>query len=115
MKSRMFAVAGLAAVLTFGAGAAAYAADDVPTFELTIKDHMFAPDHIEVPAGQDVKLVVKNLDPTPEEFESYDLNVEKIIAGGAQGVFLIAPLETGDYKFFGEFHEDTAQGVLTAK
>lgn len=115
MKSRVFAAAGLAAFLTLGVIPAAIAADDVPTFEISIKDHMFTPNHIEVPAGKDVRLVVKNLDPTPEEFESYDFNVEKIIAGGGQGTFLIAPLEKGDYKFFGEFHEDTAQGVLTAK
>jgi plastocyanin len=114
MKRMIFAMAGLAAVLTLGM-APANAAEDVPTFELTIKDHMFVPDRLEIPAGKDVKLVVKNLDPTPEEFESYDFNVEKIIAGGGQGTFLLAPLEKGDYKFFGEFHEDTAQGVLTAK
>ena len=114
MKSSVFAIVGMAAVLTLGA-VPAFAAEDVPVFELTIKDHMFTPDHIEVPAGKDVKLIVKNLDATPEEFESYDLDVEKIIAGGSQGVFLIAPLERGKYKFFGEFHEDSAQGVLTAK
>ena len=125
MKSRMFAVAGLAAVLTFGAGQA-FAADaaadkgsdkghEVPVFELTIKDHMFKPDRIEVPAGVDLKLKVKNLDPSPEEFESYDLDVEKIIAGGTEGTFFITPLERGEYKFFGEFHEDSAQGVLIAK
>ena len=125
MKSRMFAVAGLAAVLTFGAGqvfAADASADksvdkghEVPVFELTLKDHMFTPDRIEVPAGVDVKLKVKNLDPSPEEFESYDLDVEKIIAGGTEGTFHLAPLERGEYKFFGEFHEDSAQGVLIAK
>ena len=129
MKFRMFVVSGLAAVLTFGAGQA-FAADAtsgtgaaksaekghvVPVFELTLKDHMFTPDRIEVPAGVDVKLKVKNLDPSPEEFESYDLDVEKIIAGGTEGTFHLAPLERGEYKFFGEFHEDSAQGVLIAK
>jgi plastocyanin len=108
------AAAAVALGLAFGTGSA-FAADDVPTFVITIKDHVFNPAKFEVPAGQDVKLVVKNLDPTPEEFESYDFNVEKIIAGGGEGSFLIAPLEKGDYKFFGEFHEDTAQGVMTVK
>jgi plastocyanin len=114
MMRKSFAAAGLAAMLAFGSSGA-FAADDVPTFEISIKDHIFSPTTLEVPAGKDVKLVVKNLDATPEEFESYDLNLEKIIAGGGEGTFLLAPLEKGDYKFFGEFHEDTAQGVLTAK
>jgi hypothetical protein len=29
-------------------------------------------------------------------------------------VFL-GPLDPGEYKFFGDFHQDTAQGVLIAK
>ncbi len=114
MKRMIFAMAGLAAILTLGV-ASASAAEDVPTFEITIKNHVFTPSAFDIPAGKDVRLVVKNLDPTPEEFESYDFNVEKIIAGGGTGTFLLAPLEKGEYKFFGEFHEDTAQGVITAK
>jgi plastocyanin len=109
----VIAALGAAAVLAFGVGTAF--ADDVPTVEITIKDHKFEPAHVEVPAGKEVKIVVKNLDDTPEEFESYDLNLEKIIAGGGEGTFTLEALEAGDYKFFGEFHEDTAQGVLTAK
>ena len=119
MKRMGFVAAGVAAVLAFGLtgafGVTEARAADVPTFEITIKDHVFTPALLEVPAGQEVKLVVKNLDPTPEEFESYDLNLEKIIAGGGEGVFNLEPLEKGQYKFFGEFNEDTAQGVLKAK
>lgn len=99
--------------LVFGAGAAM--AGEMPTFEITIKDHVFSPAMVEVPAGEEVKLVVKNLDPTPEEFESHSLYLEKIIAGGSEGIFLLEPLEAGEYKFFGEFNEDTAQGVIVAK
>lgn len=113
MKRMVLAGIGAAAVLALGTGAAL--ADDTPVIELTIKDHMFEPAHIEVPAGQEVKLVVKNLDETPEEFESHDLFLEKIIAGGGEGVFYLEALEAGDYTFFGEFHEATAQGTLTAK
>lgn len=119
MKRMGFVAAGVAAALAFGLtgafGVAEARADDVPTFEITIKDHVFTPALLEVPAGKEIKLVVKNLDPTPEEFESYDLNLEKIIAGGGQGVFNLEPLEKGQYKFFGEFNEDTAKGVLKAK
>jgi plastocyanin len=91
----------------------ALAADD--TYTLTIKDHRFDPDLLEVPAGKKLKLVVKNLDPTPEEFESHDLKREKVIAGKGQATISIGPLKPGTYKFVGEFHEATAQGQIVAK
>lgn len=114
MTRNFLAAAGVAAALVFGAGQA-LAADDEATFELTIKDHKFSPATLEVPAQKDIKLIVKNLDETAEEFESHDFRAEKIIAGGGQGVFYLEPMEPGTYKFFGEFHEDTAQGVLVVK
>jgi plastocyanin len=89
-------------------------ADDT-AFALTIKDHRFEPSEITVPTDQKVKLVIKNLDATPEEFESHDLNREKIVAGGREITLYIGPLKAGTYGFFGEFHQDTAQGRIIAK
>jgi plastocyanin len=91
----------------------AFAADD--TYTLTIKDHRFDPAQLNVPAGKKLKLVVKNLDPTPEEFDSHDLKREKVIAGKGQATISIGPLKPGTYKFAGEFHEGTAQGQIVAK
>ncbi len=85
------------------------------TFVISIKDHRFDPVELEVPAGKKVKLIVKNLDPTPEEFESYDLNREKIILGGREAIIRIGPLDPGTYEFFGEFFPDTAQGRILVK
>ena len=102
--------------MSLGAGffsPAARAADD--TFMLTIQDHRFDPAQLEVPAGKKLKLVVSNLDPTPEELESRDLKREKVIAGKAQATISIGPLKPGTYKFVGEFHEATAQGQIIAK
>ena len=82
---------------------------------LTIKDHHFVPAEIKVPAGKKIKLVVSNLDSTPEEFESHQLNREKVIAGNAKANIDVGPLSAGNYPFFGEFHEDTARGVLVAE
>lgn len=90
-------------------------AADVATFKVAIKNHRFVPSEITVPAGEKVKLLVDNQDSTPEEFESYELNREKIIPGGKQGVIFIGPLKPGKYPFFGEFNEDTAKGVIVAK
>lgn len=90
-------------------------AQEASTFTLVIKDHRFQPDRLEVPAGQPVTLVVRNEDPTAEEFESLDLRREKIVAGNREIKVNLGTLKPGEYKFFGEYHEDTAQGVLVAK
>jgi hypothetical protein len=91
------------------------AAAETPTIELVIKEHRFIPDKLEVPAGVKFKLVVKNQDPTAEEFESYELNREKVIAPNSQAIIYIGPLEPGTYPFFGEFNQKTAQGKMIAK
>ena len=87
----------------------------LPEYTTTIKNHRFEPASIEVPAGKKFKLIVKNLDKTLEEFESHDLRKEKIVSGGKQIKMIIKPLKPGTYKFEGEFHAKTAQGVLIAK
>lgn len=68
-----------------------------------------------MPAGQKVKLVIHNQDSTPEEFESHELNREKVIPGGAKSAVFIGPLQPGKYPFFGEFNEATARGVVIAE
>jgi plastocyanin len=82
---------------------------------LVIRDHKFEPAEITVPADKKVKLLIENQDATAEEFESYELNREKVVpAKGTISVF-VGPLKPGRYPFFGDFHKDTAQGVLIAK
>lgn len=83
--------------------------------DLSIKDHRFTPAELKVPAGQKVKLVVSNLDSTPEEFESHSLNREKLIAGQGKATIYVGPLAPGRYAFFGEFNENTARGVIVAE
>lgn len=84
-------------------------------FTLRIKEHRFEPALIKVPAGKKIRLQVVNQDATPEEFESHDLNREKVIAGHSTATIYIGPLSTGRYAFIGEFHADTAQGVIVAE
>jgi len=93
---------------------AATAGAEVPSFTLEIRDHLFYPAELVIPANTKVRLIVINRDKTPEEFESYELNREKVIMGGAQAVIFIGPLAPGDYPFFGEFNPKTAQGVVRA-
>lgn len=89
--------------------------EENPEFVISIKDHKFNPSDITIPADKKVKLIVKNEDSTPEEFESYDLNREKIINGKSQAVIFVGPLKPGEYKYFGEFNQDTAQGKIIVK
>ena len=99
--------------LILAIGARAEAAES--TFALVIKDHKFQPTEIEIPAGQKIALVVKNDDPTPEEFESTELRREKVVAGGQQITVYIGPLKPGRYEFFGDFNPATARGHIVAK
>jgi hypothetical protein len=89
-------------------------ADD-PVFRLTIREHRFEPVELQVPAGTKVKLLIKNLDPTPEEFESNELHREKLVPPGQEVSVFIGPLKPGTYPFFGEFNPKTAQGKIVAK
>jgi heme/copper-type cytochrome/quinol oxidase subunit 2 len=82
---------------------------------VTIKDHRFAPAEIHVPAHQPVVLNIRNDDALAEEFDSTALKVEKVIAGGSEGTVHLRPLDPGRYPFMGEYHSDTAQGVVIAE
>ena len=90
-------------------GAAPARADD---YVLTIKDHRFTPTEIKIPANKRVQITVVNDDATPEEFESKEMKVEKVIPGKSKGLVRVGPLKPGRYPFFGEFHEATAKGTL---
>ncbi len=82
---------------------------------LSIQDHRFQPAELTVASGKKIKLTVENRDSTPEEFESHDLNREKVIAGKSTATIFVGPLAPGRYSFYGEFNEKTAQGVIVAQ
>jgi plastocyanin len=103
----------LALAAFLSASLVAYAQD--AEFSVAIKDHKFTPDRIEIPAGKKVKLVVDNQDPTPEEFESHSMKIEKVIPGKSKATIFVGPLKAGEYKFVGEFNEKTAKGVVVAR
>lgn len=95
--------------------ASAYTMAGVPEYTLEIRDHLFFPTRLSIPRDQKVKLIVINRDETPEEFESYELNREKVIMGGRQAILFIGPLLPGEYPFFGEFHPKTALGTIVVE
>jgi len=101
-------------LLSVSLGTLVFAADN-PEVTLVIKDHRFQPSRLQVPANQKVIIVVDNQDAAPEEFESHELNREKVIPASSKGKIYVGPLAPGQYPFFGDFHQDTAQGVLVAQ
>ena len=109
MRKILFLV-GLAGLLVVGTTSA-----HAQNYVLTIKDHRFTPTEIKIPANKRVEITVVNDDPTPEEFESHEMKVEKVIPGKSKAVVRVGPLKPGRYPFFGEFHEATARGTLVAE
>jgi len=94
------------------AGIHVFAATDGLT--LTLKNHVFEPKELKVPAGQKIKILVVNHDATPAEFESKPLNREKVIPGKSSAVINVGPLKPGRYSFVEEYHENEAgaQGTI---
>ena len=109
------AVAGVAMMAALWLLSAATPLDAQTAIDVTIKDHHFSPAEIHVPAGKPALLNIKNEDATAEEFDSSALKIEKVIGGGNEGTVRLRPLDPGRYPFMGEYHSDTAQGVVIAE
>jgi plastocyanin len=110
----------LAAILLLQATAAWAGPAYTPTnadgqIEVILKNHRFVPAEIHVPAGKRVQLLIKNQDSTADEFDSSALKVEKVIGGGTEGTVRLRALDPGRYPFVGEFHAETANGVVIAE
>ena len=86
-----------------------------PEFTIQLREHRFTPSELKVPAGVKVKLVIDNQDATPEEFDSFTLNREKIVFPNSKGIVFIGPLKPGRYEFIGEFNRQTANGAVIAE
>lgn len=84
-------------------------------YVLELKDHLFFPAVITIPPNEKIKLIIYNRDTTPEEFDSFDLNREKVIFPNKKAVIFIGPLPEGEYQFFGEFNPNSAKGTISVK
>lgn len=87
-------------------------ADGLPQYNLVIRNHVYQPSELKVPADARFKLVIENQDASPEEFESTEFSREKIVLPRSTVSVFVGPLKQGSYRFFGDFHQDTAQGRL---
>ena len=89
-------------------------ADD-GSIAVTLKDHKFTPAEIHVKANVPNVIALTNNDDSAEEFDSTSLKVEKVVASHSSGIVRLRPLSPGRYPFMGEYHSETAQGVVVAE
>lgn len=87
----------------------------LPEYTLVIHGHSYQPAALQVPAHTKFKLLVRNEDTVPSEFESNDFNREQIVLPGTTATVYIGPLDKGRYTFYDDFHRDSGRGVLIAQ
>jgi cupredoxin-like protein len=103
------------ALLAVGATAVVTRAADSPEIPLAIEKNRFDPEEISVKAGIPFVLVITNKDGGPEEFESKELRIEKVVPAGKTVRLRMPPLKAGSYPFVGEYHAKTAKGRIVAE
>jgi hypothetical protein len=99
-------------ILLFTSTPLANAEEDVYVIEIKLENHLFIPEEVHVPKNTKIKLIINNLDPTIEEFDSPSLKREKILRSKSKTNIVLAPLSVGRYDFVGEFNQETAKGVV---
>ena len=113
MISRILMAVALA--LTAVTNFAPTAAAEESTVTVTIRNHKFEPAAVQAPAGEKIKLIIKNTDAADERFESVELRRKKIVPGGGDAVVYVGPLQPGRYDFVGNFNPKSARGQLVVK
>lgn len=81
-------------------------------YEIVLENNKFTPAELTIPAGQKVKVVVKNKNAAAAEFESHDFHREKIIKPGKEAVVFVGPLDPGTYNYFDEFHPESTGKII---
>lgn len=101
----------LAVVLScvYALSSLAFAAQSLPL--LVIHGKQFEPTELALPAGTKIKLIIRNQDALPAEFESYDLSREVIVPANGEVTIYVGPLEPGRYQFFNDFNR-AMQGTV---
>ena len=105
----------LFALLLSSTALPAHAADEMPVYRLDVRDGVFEPATIEVPAATRFKIEISNVGKGPIEFESRDLRQEKVLAPGAKSSVVINALKPGTYTFFDEYHMGLPKGKIIVR
>jgi hypothetical protein len=90
-------------------------AEDIATYEITLKNHKFTPAEIHVPTGKPFIVLVTNANDGADEFEMLLPAVERPLQPGQQGKVRIRPLGLGRFPFFGESDPDEERGAFISE
>jgi hypothetical protein len=122
LRSSSWAMHGVASVVSpllvlaaFSPAEVARAAEAMPVFSIKALGGILDPAIIEVPADTRFKIELENEGNDPVEFESTELHVEKVLAGGARSYVVINGLKPGTYTFFDDFHPNTGKVHVVVK
>jgi plastocyanin len=91
----------------------ARAADEI-TVPLAVRDGGFEPAQVKTPSGAKVRLEVSNDTGAAIEFESFELNRERVVQPGQKVAVYLSGLSPGSYEFFDDFHPER-KGVLVVE
>jgi hypothetical protein len=119
MKTRSVLLTALLAAAVAGPTTLALAApargDEASMPVLRIQDGRFEPATLVVEARTAFRLKVVNTGKDAVEFESFELNRERVVAPGQEVVVHLPALEPGSYRIFDDFHRDAGQGTIQAR
>ena len=113
MRALPNVLAGALCALALGAAVPVRADDAAPV--LTFTDGGFSPARLRVPAGETVKVVLRNDSKAPVEFESTRLKKEKVLAPGVTSFVVLHRVPAGDYAFIDDFNPAAGKGVIVAQ
>ena len=101
-------------VIVLLAATAAPAAADPTAITLAVEEARFVPAEVEVSADARLRLDVTNHTAAAIEFESFELNRERVVQPGQTVAVYLSGLAPGRYEFFDDFHRER-RGVLVVK
>jgi Cupredoxin-like domain len=113
--NRFFIALAAAALATTLAFPTLSLASESSQTELRYEQGHFVPAQLTVPANQPLRIKVINAAAQPIEFESFELNRERVVPPGGEITVYLPSLSAGSYNFFDDFNRDATQGTLVAK
>ena len=84
------------------------------TIALAVRGEGFEPARIAAPPGSRIRLEVTNQTAGAIEFESFELNRERVIQSGQTVTVYVSGLSAGQYEFFDDFNQ-ARRGVLAVE
>lgn len=96
------------------AAAPAFATAEDHTISLTVTDAGFSPAELQAPVGSRVRIEITNQSSGAIEFESFELNRERVIQAGQTVTVYVTGLDAGSYAFFDDFHQER-KGTLVVR